>query len=272
MQKRARRLTAPVVLLLKGIRIGLLLLSALTAALVVSMAPVAPARRRAWRIANTAFFARRALAAFGVRVVCHGRIRHARRRGGVLIVANHVSYVDILVLASVMPAAFVTSVELRHTFPLGLLARLGGSLFVERRSPAGLKQEIGEIAQVLADGQSVALFPEGTTTNGTSVRLFKNSLFTAAIDAGAPVQPVCLRYSRIDNGPITERNRDALYYYGGVTFFEHLPRFLALRSVDVSCTFLPLLAFRPGRSRKELAAAAHQAVTTAHRCVRPLGQ
>ena len=61
-----------------------------------------------------------------------------------------------------MPSVFITSVELMRTFPLGLFARFGGCLFVERRSPAGLKREIGEIEQVLSAGTSVVLFPEGT--------------------------------------------------------------------------------------------------------------
>ena len=110
--------------------------------------------------------------------------------------ANHVSYVDILVIASRTPAVFITSVELKRTFPLGMLAWFGGSLFVERRSPAGLKQEISAIARTLQEGTSVVLFPEGTTFDGDHVRPFRSSLFTAAIRAAVPVQPVCIGCGR----------------------------------------------------------------------------
>jgi 1-acyl-sn-glycerol-3-phosphate acyltransferase len=179
-------------------------------------------------------------------------------------VANHVSYTDVLVLASMRPAVFITSVELKGTFPLGLFARFGGSIFVERRNPAGLKREISDIAYTLRDGVSVVLFPEGTTFNGDTVHPFKNSLFTAALSTATPVLPVCIRYRRINGKRLDERNRDAVYYYGGTTFPEHAPRLLALRSVHVECLVLDPVETGPDGSRKAVAARCHEVICAAY--------
>lgn len=227
--------------------------------------PLGRVRKRSLLAGTTSFVARLGLLLLGIRVHLRGRGRsRPRPRRNHLVLVNHLTYLDILVIASVMPAVFITSVELRRTFPLGLFARFGGCLFVERRSPAGLKREIDEIAQVLHEGTTVVLFPEGTTSNGDTVRPFKNSLLTAALATGTPVLPVCLRYLSIDGRPVGHQNRDRLYYYGGTTFFEHLPRVLRLRTIDVECLMLRPLAAHHGRSRKELAAQAHDVIRTAY--------
>jgi len=166
---------------------------------------------------------------------------------------------------------FITSVELKRTFPLGLLAWLGGSIFVERRSPTGLKQEIREIEQVLAEGTSVALFPEGTTSNGDTVRPFKNSLITAAITTGSSLLPVCIRYTTVNGQPVGSHNRDLVYYYGGTTFFEHLPRLLKLKIIEVECIVLRPISAHQHHSRKDLAARAHAVINAAYH-ERPLSR
>ena len=242
----------------------LLLLYALVSLGILAL-PAGRVRKRSLLTRTTSLTARFVLLVLGVRVtVRRRRQRRSRPRRNYLVLANHLTYVDILVIASVMPGVFITSEELRRTFPLGSLARFGGSLFVERRSPAGLKREISEIAGVLREGTTVILFPEGTTSNGDTVRPFKNSLLTAALATGTTILPVCIRYLRIDGNPIDHRNRDTLYYYGGTTFFEHLPRMLRHRSVEVECILLRPIAARSGCSRKDLAALAHDAISTVY--------
>lgn len=178
---------------------------------------------------------------------------------------------DILIVASLMPSVFITSVELKQTFPLGFFAWLGGCLFVERRSRAGLKREIEEIEAVLAEGTAVVLFPEGTTSNGDTVRPFKNSLFTAAITTGASILPVCIRYRAANGRTVDQTNRDSLYYYGGTTFFQHLPGMLALRTIDVEFVIMKPFAAHQNQSRKDLAARAHQMISAAYH-ERPSGR
>src|SRR5512143_4141067 len=210
-------------------------------ACVISVLPAGARLRRALLLKNTAFFAGLLLGLLGIRInVRHGE-RLRRTKEHALIVANHVSYIDVLVIASVIPAVFITSVELGGTFFLGMLARLGGSLFVERRKVTGLKQEIAEIARVLREGHHVVLFPEGTTSNGERVHPFRNALFDAAISAGADILPLCIRYARLNGEEVTPKNRDSVFYYGGTTVFQHLPRLLFLSSVDVEVVPLTIM-------------------------------
>lgn len=251
---------------LKALTVFLLLSLYALIALFLMALPAGSARRRIRLAENASFFAHLGLRALGIRV----RVRRRKRKGlrprrmNYLILANHLSYTDILVVASLMPSVFITSVELKRTFPLGLFAWLGGSLFVERRNPAGLKREIAEIAQVLAAGTSVALFPEGTTSNGETVRPFKNSLITAGIRTGVSLLPVSIRYMKVNGRALDQGNRDSVYYYGGTTFFEHLPRLLRLKTIEVECTVLHPILTHQHHSRKELAARAHGMISAVY--------
>ena len=249
----------------KAILVLTLLLLYSSASLCLALLPAGRSGRRRLLIRNLSFFARLTLRTVGVRVMARTKGRRPATGRNHLIVSNHLSYLDILVIASIYPAVFITSIELRNTFPLGMLAFLGSSIFVERRNPAGLKKEIADIETVLQDGHSVVLFPEGTTSDGETVKPFKNSLFTAAMETGTPVQPLCIRYRRINSRRIDERSRDSVYYYGGVTFPGHAPRLLALRSVHVECIALEPIAPDSISSRKELAAQCHAVISDAYR-------
>ena len=253
-------------ILLKSIAIFLYLILYTVIALGILALPAGRARRRARLAGNVSFFARVGLRVLGIRVLAHRLKRKSgrARRVNHLILANHLSYTDILIIASLLPSVFITSVELKRTFPLGFFSWLGGSLFVERRSPAGLKREISEIAQALSEGASVALFPEATTSDGETVRPFKNSLITAAIATGTSLLPVCIRYTMANGRRVDKVTRDSVYYYGGTTFFEHMPRLLRLRSVEVECDVLPTIAVHQHSSRKDLAARAHGMILAAY--------
>jgi len=253
-------------IVLKSIMIFLFLLLYALFALVIMALPIGRARKRAHLTGNVMFFARLGLRMLGIRMISRRQKRKGIRSRAVnyLIIANHLSYTDILVVGALMPSAFITSVELKRTFPLGMLAWLGGSIFVERRSPTGLKQEIREIAQVLAEGTSVALFPEGTTSDGDTVRPFKNSLITAAIGTGSSLLPVCIRYTMVNGHPVGTQNRDMVYYYGGTTFFEHLPRLLKLKTIEVECIVLRPITTHQHHSRKDLATRAHALISSAY--------
>jgi 1-acyl-sn-glycerol-3-phosphate acyltransferase len=245
-----------------------LLLLYTLAALLLIVLPAGRAGRRSLRAGNAALFARLILRALGIRVRYRKQGHRPLPAGSCLVVANHVSYVDILVIAALRPSVFVTSVELKHSFPLGMLARLGGSLFVERRNPAGLKREIRDIGSVLQEGQSVVLFPEGTTSDGATVRPFRNSLFTAAILSRRPVLPLCLRYLRVNGRRVDEKVRDSVYYYGHTTFLEHVPRLLRLRSLHVECIALDPVPSDNERSRKDLAARCRDSIVAAYHAKR----
>ena len=247
---------------MKSISVLFLLLLFSLVSLCLVILPAGRAGRRALLTRNTSLFSRLVLRVLGIRVRYHRRGHHPVPDRGCLVVSNHVSYVDILVIASLRPSIFITSIELRNTFPLGMLAWFGGSIFVERRSPAGLKKEIRDIESAMRDGQSVVLFPEGTTSDGETVRPFRNSLFTAAIATGSPVLPLCLRYRRLNGKRITASNRESIFYYGGTSFAAHAPRLLAVRSVHVDCVALDPVPTKSDTSRKDLAVHCNTVIRT----------
>ena len=165
------------------------------------------------------FFSKQLLSVLGFQIDFQSR--HPRLKGNFFIAANHLSYLDVLVLSAYFPGCFVTSMEIRHTPFLGNLTLLAGCLFVERRSREFLDMETGNISLALRNGLSVIIFPEGTSTNGDRVRRFRQPLFQAAVEAGVSILPVSISYTRINGAPVTALNRDRLFWYADMTFARH---------------------------------------------------
>ncbi|MYV64106.1 1-acyl-sn-glycerol-3-phosphate acyltransferase [Streptomyces sp. SID4931] len=138
--------------------------------------------------------------AFGVRV----RVRlHAPDRtpdGGELVVANHISWLDIPLVASVLPGRTVAKREIRYWPLLGPLAARGGTLFIDRDRLRALPAAVREIATALRSGSRVVVFPEGSTWCGRGGGAFRPAVFQAAIDAGATVRPVRITYRTDPHG------------------------------------------------------------------------
>ncbi|MGR4852705.1 lysophospholipid acyltransferase family protein [Streptomyces sp. LARHCF252] len=120
--------------------------------------------------------------------------------GPLLLVANHISWLDIPLLAAVRPARMLAKTEVRRWPVAGPLAARGGVLFIDRDRLRALPGTVARIAEVLREGRAVGVFPEGSTWCGRSQGVFRRAVFQAALDAGAAVQPVHLRY-RIAGGP-----------------------------------------------------------------------
>ena len=120
--------------------------------------------------------------------------------------------------------------EVRTTPVLGSLATAGGCVFVERRSRENIRQEVELIAGLLKQGHSMIFFPEGTSTNGSSVLPFKRPLFAPAVLAGVPVLPAVVQLIEIDGKSVSGQNRDLLCWYGDMQFAPHL---LALAGLQI---------------------------------------
>ncbi|GGS43797.1 lysophospholipid acyltransferase family protein [Streptomyces griseoviridis] len=129
--------------------------------------------------------------AAGVRVRITGA---APATGGLLLVADHVSWLDVPLLAAVRPARMVAKTEIRGWPVAGRLAARGGVLFIERDRLRALPGTVARIAAELRAGAAVAVFPEGSTWCGRARGPYRRAVFQAALDAGAPVQPVRVRY------------------------------------------------------------------------------
>ncbi len=176
----------------------------------------------------------------------------------VLYVSNHSSWLDILVLGSVLQAAFVSKAEVGQWPVAGTIARLGRTIFVSRKR-SGTGKEAEEIQQRLVAGDSVILFPEGTSNDGTRVLPFRSSFLSVATDA-KQVQPVSLVYDRLGGLPACRRDRPYFAWYGDMDLATHFWR-IARRS-GARATVLLHEPADPAAfpDRKALTAAASQVV------------
>jgi len=172
------------------------------------------------------------LAGLGVEL----RVSGTPHAGAVLLVANHVSWLDIPALHAAAPQArFVSKAAIAHWPLVGALARAGGTLFIERERKRDALRVVHEVAAALREGQAVAVFPEGTTGPGDSVLPFHANLLQAAITTGTAVQPVALRYSE-PGLPVSAAAR----YIGQTTLVESLVKVSGARGLVVDVQFLPL--------------------------------
>ncbi|MEU8383860.1 1-acyl-sn-glycerol-3-phosphate acyltransferase [Streptosporangium sp. NPDC048865] len=171
-----------------------------------------------------------------------------------LVVANHVSWLDPLVMAAVLPCRLLAKQEVRVWPVIGLLAAGAGALFIDRDRLLALPEAVGGVAAALAGGHPVAAFPEGTTWCGRGMGSFRPAVFQAALDAGAPVRPVAIRYLEGEGAPAT-----GPAYVGDDPLLASIRRVVAVRRLTVEVTMLPAVW---GRDRRELAWAAESSVAS----------
>jgi 1-acyl-sn-glycerol-3-phosphate acyltransferase len=186
--------------------------------------------------------------------------------GNLLIVANHVSWLDVFVLHSLRPSRFIAKSELKRWPLLGHLIVGSGTLFIERERRRDAHRINGHARDVLAAGDTIAIFPEGTTTDGTGVLPFHASLLQPIIDAHGHVQPIALRYCGADGN-----HTEAPVYVGETSFMESLWRVLGEQRIVVEITLGPTLSAR-SRHRRELSREAEAFIrSTVEEPVRVLG-
>lgn len=173
----------------------------------------------------------RMLRQLGVQV----RVSGEAHPGAVLMVSNHVSWLDIPALhASAPRARFVSKSNIANWPLLGTLARAGGTLFIERERKRDALRVVHEIADALRQADAVAVFPEGTTGAGDGLLPFHANLLQAAIAAAAVVQPVVMRYSEPGH-----RVSVAVQYTGATTLGQSLMKVCRARGLVVHVHFLP---------------------------------
>lgn len=150
------------------------------------------------------------------------------------IAANHLSYLDILVISSKIPTNFITSIEVRQTPFLGQIAMLAGCIFVERRNKKNILNEIKEIELALENNLNITIFPEATSTNGAGILPFKRPLFNAAINTNKDILPLTINYLSINGNKVDLSNRDSLFWYGDMGFIGHLYNLCFCRNIKVN--------------------------------------
>jgi 1-acyl-sn-glycerol-3-phosphate acyltransferase len=162
------------------------------------------------------------------------------RPGANLIVANHISWLDILAIHAALPhARFVSKADVLAWPLLGWLIRNAGTLFIERERKRDAVRVIHAVAEALQAGDSVAVFPEGTTGEGPELLPFHANLLQAAVSTGTPVQPVVLRFSD---------HRDAfsksVVYIGDTTLLQSVWRVVSARGLQAHVDVLPAIGSR----------------------------
>ncbi len=205
----------------------------------------------------------------GIRVRSKGTLIRERP---VLLAANHTSYFDIVILGSLGPVSFISKSEVADWPLFGTLARLARTVFVERDRRSKTGQHRDMIQSRLYGGDSLVLFPEGTSTDGNHVLPFKSALMGAAQpspekqgadgegaglavedDRDIWVQPVAVAYTRLHGLPMGRLFRPFFAWYGDMDLVPHLWEAFGLGPIDVDVHFYPPVSFRTFHSRRDMA-------------------
>ncbi|MFI2780553.1 lysophospholipid acyltransferase family protein [Streptomyces sp. ALB3] len=225
----------------------------------VMCVPVALLLRPSHRDRLTRRWAYTVVRAFGVRVRVTGNPdRPAGPPSGELVVANHVSWLDVPLVAAVLPARMVAKSEIRHWPLLGPVAALGGTLFIERDRLRSLPHAVRAVAGALASGARVAVFPQGSTWCGRSGGgRFRPAAFQAAIDAGSAVRPVRISYRTTGTDAA-----GAAAFVGDDPLAVSLWRVVTAAGLTAEIRILPPIPAEAGTDRRTLARAAQSAVAS----------
>jgi 1-acyl-sn-glycerol-3-phosphate acyltransferase len=175
-----------------------------------------------------------------VRVRVHGAPVHG---SAVLYVSNHVSWADIVVIGSVAPVAFVAKREVASWPLVGITAKMQRTVFVDRTRRHQAAEAVAEIIKRLADGTSVVLFAEGTSSDGNRVLPFRSALLGVVeemSDAGAGsilIQPMSISYTGLHGIPMGRQHRPLVAWYGDLDFLPHIKAFIGQGAVDAAVSY-----------------------------------
>lgn len=208
-----------------------------------------PDLSREMRVVQTC--AKRVAWIFGMRVTCEGPIP----KGRFLLVLNHLSYVDMVLVLSAVNLRFLSKAEVASWPVVGRMTRILGTLYVDRTLRADLPRVIGEIESTLDLGCGVAFFPEGTSSPGARILPFKPSLFEVAASNGLELTCAALSYRTEPPAPPAQFS---VCWWGGMTFLGHVVRLLAVRGFEARLAFGEERV--SARDRKVLARLAHDEV------------
>lgn len=197
----------------------------------------------------------------GLKVTVHGNSVNVP---GTLYIANHVSYLDIIVLGQVLDARFVAKSDVANWPLFGLLARLSNTLFVTRDRRKSV-QDSQQIKTAVSDGDQLIMFPEGTSSDGRAVLPFKSSLFAGVdperVSTNVRLQPISIAYTNYADGrPLKGALTDLYAWYGDMTLFGHLMTVFGLKGASVEVRLHPPIRPSAFTDRKQLASASEHAV------------
>jgi len=172
-----------------------------------------------------------------------------------LLVANHVSWVDALIIQTIQPSIFVAKSEVRKWPVVGSIATACGVVYVDRGSPSSARLMVDGVSSALHHGYCVAGFPEGTSSAGSKVSLFHANLFEAAINHDIQVQPLAIRYTDPETGALCPKAA----FIDDIGFVESLHQIMCAPRIQAKVHMGELLSPQ-GHSRRTLAHLSHRSV------------
>lgn len=216
---------------------------------------------------------RAAARALGLRVRVEGEPAADRP---LLIVSNHVSWVDIVTLGSLLPVSFIAKSEVGGWPVVKWLARLQRSVFIDRTRRSATAASNSAIAARLASGEALVLFAEGTTGDGIGVLPFRSALVGAAreasgADAPITIQPVAIVYVGFQGLPIDRSRMAEIAWHGHMDLVPHLVALIGIGAIDAVVAFGTPIPFGPDTDRKQVTAAAEAEVRAMVRSIRARG-
>ena len=190
-----------------------------------------PWLKAAQRQPHIAWWSAKLLRVLGMRLQLQGQFSP----GATLVVANHISWLDIMAVHAVCPRArFVSKADVQRWPVVNRLVSAAGTLYIEREKRRDALRVVHQMAQALKDGDTVAVFPEGTTGEGLALLPFHANLLQAAIATGTPIQPVALRYADADHAV-----SPTALWVGETTLVQSLWRLACGKGLRVLLTVLP---------------------------------
>ncbi len=203
------------------------------------------------------------LRSLNIQLHCDGKLPTVKDRR-VMFAANHISWLDVIILMAACPTRFVAKAEISGWPVLGFLSRNAGTLFIERTKRRDTRRINKDISDVLSTGDRVTVFPEGTTCDGTILQHFHASLLQSALTPGTRLYPVAICYRNVAG----EISREAPYTEASLAV--SLKKILSQTRIDATLTFIePIDSY--DKNRRELARLSEQAIantlsiTVAHR-------
>jgi len=182
-------------------------------------------------------------------LLLHGDL-HSNPR---LLVSNHQSYLDVVIIASVFPTLFVAKTEVSRWPLFGWLSKLGGTIFVDRKDPRSGVKCAYRVSRALRDGVNVQVFPEATTGDGSTVLPFNGLFFASAVRSHAPILPLTIKFQSVNGRPADRGELDVVCWYGEMDFARHFWNFLNIESAEVSLMINE--SIKPARAQRAKALA-----------------
>lgn len=218
------------------------------------VATIWPFAKKLTKIKLIKWWSKKLLKYFAIQIIATGNIPDSHL-SNTMFLANHVSWADIYALNSILPLQFIAKSDINNWPILGYLVRKSGTIFINRTSRKDTARIVDTTTDNLLAGGNIGFFPEGTTSDGTSLLRFKSSIVQAAINAKSPLHPVAIRYPLPGGGINTD-----MAYAGDTTMGEAMTHALKQKLSIVELHFLtPIL---PNANRQQLTQMAFESISS----------